>query len=163
MIKPEDVLKYIDEMKTIEAKDVEKLKKDVNSDNIAWVDNKPAQAPLDIKQQANTDTIISNNNIPTKITKELLDEYLRDYYTEHVKQRNSYQKENLSVTDLVSCIRMVYFDFVNVERKRNYIYPYQEIVTEFPRAVCNTCLKNKLLFLSAGLLLPYIFYIPATG
>jgi len=130
MIKPEDVLKYIDEMKTIEAKDVEKLKKDVNSDNIAWVDNKPAQAPLDIKQQANTDTIISNNNIPTKITKELLDEYLRDYYMEHVKQRNSYQKENLSVTDLVNCIRMVYFDFVNTERKRNYIYPYEEIVTE---------------------------------
>ena len=125
MITPDEIIKCIENMKTVENKDAEKIK----SDNVVW-------APVQSQPNAQLNNDVKTNNvIPQKVTKELLTEYLRNYYQEHVDQRNSYQKENLSVTDLVSCIRMVYFDFTNAERKRNYIYPYEEIVTEIGNTI----------------------------
>lgn len=68
--------------------------------------------------------------IPDKITQENLEEFLRKHYEEKQKELDSYQKQNVSITDLVGCIRKTYFDFKNAERRPSYIYPYGEIVTE---------------------------------
>ncbi|HPC34795.1 MAG TPA: hypothetical protein PLP73_03945, partial [Candidatus Absconditabacterales bacterium] len=66
MITPDEIIKCIENMKTVENKDAEKIK----SDNVAWA---PVQSQP--STQLNND-VKTNNVIPQKVTKELLTEYL---------------------------------------------------------------------------------------
>lgn len=157
----EDVLKYIDSMKIDKKQErIATVNKNIEEDVVTWdkdIDDKPnkKQTKGTIKKIANEfidelfsdeeqETTTQDENtqdteeqedpkrkIPEKLTQELVEEYLREYYFEEREKRDSYQKQNLSVTDLVSCVRKVYFEFKNTERRPTYIYPFGEIVTSY--------------------------------
>jgi CRISPR/Cas system-associated exonuclease Cas4 (RecB family) len=80
--------------------------------------------------------------IPDKLTQENLEEFLKAFYYEQKANVESYQKKNVSITDLVSCIRKTYFDFKNTERRRSYIYPYNEIVLDVGNTIHNILQKR---------------------
>lgn len=161
-MKNDEILNYIDSMQIDEKqKRIPSVDKNLDEDVVKWDEEETKKKPKkgttkkidtefmdelftddkkeEIKEENNEEVVEKHEeskvNIPEKITQENLEEFLKKFYEEQRKELDSYQKKNVSITDLVGCVRKTYFDFKNVERRPSYIYPYNEIVTEIGNVV----------------------------
>lgn len=127
----EDVIKWDEEEKT-KSKSKKGTTKKIDNEFMdeLFTDDEKQKTEEEKNEEVETIKEEPKIDIPERITQENLEEFLKKYYEEKQKELDSYQKENVSITDLISCIRKVYFDFKNTERRPTYIYPYGEIVTE---------------------------------
>jgi hypothetical protein len=81
-------------------------------------------------------TINVTTDKPYKLTKEYVVSKLKEYESEEIYKRTTYQKKTVNAYDLVGCIRKVYYAIKGVEeRPAPNSYPYGELVTSMGNAV----------------------------
>lgn len=129
----DEALSYIKNVKTINVSN--------ESSAVGWEDSSPVseQAPvvrLTAEDKHNLLLEICNkslNETPQLLTKELIDNALRHLY---VSKINTYKKKTVSISNLVGCIKNVYYLFQGEKQLfKPEMYPYSTCVTSIGNTI----------------------------
>lgn len=69
-------------------------------------------------------------DIPKKLTKEIVEAFLKIDIINEQKKNATWKKSTLTMSDFSDCIRKAYYAFKNTPQKQTFIYPYNKIATD---------------------------------